>query len=51
MKLFSCNIYNNGILERKFIPCTRTSDNTIGLYDLAKDKFYENKGTGVFIGG
>ena len=51
MRLFSCNIYNNGVLERKFIPCIRSSDNTIGLYDLAKDKFYENKGTGVFIGG
>ena len=51
MRLFSCNIYNNGILERKFIPCIRTSDNTIGLYDLSKDKFYENKGAGVFIGG
>lgn len=51
MRLFSCNIYNNGILERKFIPCIRMSDNAIGLYDLAKNKFYENKGTGVFIGG
>ena len=51
MRLFSCNIYNNGVLERKFIPCVRTSDNAIGLYDLAKDKFYENKGTSVFVGG
>lgn len=51
MRLFSCNIYDKGILERKFIPCLRTSDNAVGLYDLAKNKFYENKGTGAFTGG
>jgi hypothetical protein len=51
MKLYSCNIYNNGVAIRKFIPCLRDEDNAIGLYDLVGNHFYENKGTGTFIGG
>jgi hypothetical protein len=51
MKLYSCNIYNNNVAVRKFIPCSRNEDNAIGLYDLVTEKFYENKGTGTFIGG
>ena len=51
MKLYSCNIYNNNVAVRKFIPCYRDEDNAIGLYDLVTEKFYENKGTGTFIGG
>lgn len=32
-------------------PCYRKSDNVIGLYDIANNKFYEIKGTGSFIKG
>lgn len=51
MRLYSCNIYDNGLAIRKFVPCSRDEDGAIGLYDLVTDKFYENKGTGAFIGG
>lgn len=49
MRLYSCNIYDNGMAIRKFVPCYRNEDGAIGLYDLVTNKFYENKGTGVFI--
>ena len=51
MRLYSCTIYNNSLAVRKFVPCTRVADGVIGLYDLVGKKFYENKGTGTFIGG
>ncbi len=50
-KLYSCQIYNNDVLVRSFIPCYRTSDNVAGLYDLVNKVFYENAGTGTFLIG
>lgn len=49
-KLYSCRIYDNGILIRNFIPCIN-EENEIGLYDFVNSKFYGNAGTGVFIPG
>lgn len=49
-KLYSCKIYDNGILVRDFIPCIN-EENEAGLYDLVNSKFYGNAGTGVFISG
>ena len=46
-----CQIYENNILVRNFIPCYRKSDNEIGLYDLVNDVFYTNAGTGTFLKG
>lgn len=50
MKLYSCRIYNNGLLVRDFIPC-RNASGTIGLYDLVNGQFYTNAGTGTFTAG
>lgn len=50
-KLYSFQIYDNDTLIRDFIPVKRDSDSVYGLYDLANDVFYENQGTGSFIGG
>lgn len=47
MRLYSCKIYNNGILARNFIPCT-DPNGEIGLYDSVNGVFYENMGLGVF---
>ena len=47
LKLYSCQIYDNGVLVRNFIPCINPSGE-IGLYDTVNKKFYDNKGTGVF---
>lgn len=49
-KLFACKIYDNGTLVRDFVPAKRTSDDTVGLYDIANGVFYTNAGTGTFVG-
>ena len=50
MKLYSCQIYDNGTLVRQFVPCINP-DGEVGLYDLVGRKFYGNTGTGVFTAG
>lgn len=50
VKLYSCQIYNNGTLVRNFIPC-KNSNGTVGMYDLVNSTFYTNAGTGVFSAG
>lgn len=49
VKLYSCQIYDNGILVRDFVPCLSDADG-IGLYDMVEGKFYGNAGTGAFTG-
>ena len=49
MKLYSCQIYDNGTLVRDFVPCINASGE-VGLYDLVGKQFYGNAGTGIFTG-
>lgn len=49
-KLYYCQVYENGLLIRDFVPCSNSSG-SIGLYDLVEGKFYGNIGTGTFIAG
>lgn len=46
----SCQIYDNGVLVRDFIPCLNP-DKKPGMYDLVEGKFYGNAGTGEFVVG
>lgn len=39
-KLYSCKIYDNGVLVRDFIPCTNP-DGISGLWDSVNDMFYK----------
>lgn len=48
MKLYSCQIYDNNVLLRNFIPCQRKSDSVLGLFDIVGQTFYVNSGTGIF---
>ncbi len=50
MKLYSCQIYDNDIPVRNFIPCENPS-RVIGLYDLIGKKFYTNAVAGNFTAG
>ena len=50
-KIFQCQIYNNDILVRDFVPCYRKSDEVVGMYDTINNAFYTNLGTGTFIKG
>ena len=47
--LYSCQIYDNDVLVRDFVPCIK-DDGEVGLYDLVGKQFYGNAGTGVFTG-
>lgn len=49
MRMTSCQIYDNGILVRDYIPAKQNGK--IGLYDKANKKFYPNIGTGEFLYG
>lgn len=49
MKLYSCQIYDNGTLVRDFHPCIDASG-AVGLYDFVGKQFYGNAGTGAFTG-
>ena len=48
VKVWYCQIYDNGTLVRDYIPCKNNGE--FGLYDLVEGKFYGNAGTGVFAG-
>ena len=49
-RLYSMQIYDNGILVRDYVPCTN-STGVAGLYDMANGVFYQNAGTGTFAVG
>lgn len=46
----SCQIYDNGVLVRDFIPC-KNADGEIGMYDTVNAVFYGNAGTEQFVSG
>lgn len=50
LKLYSCQIYDNGTLVRDFIPCKNTGG-AVGLWDDVNSVFYGNAGTGTFTAG
>ena len=46
VRLYSCKIYDNGVLVRNFIPVIRKIDNKPGMFDKITKQFYTNAGTG-----
>lgn len=50
-KVYSCKIYDGGLLVADYVPCYRKADNEIGLYDLVSHTFKTNSGTGTFAKG
>ncbi len=50
LKIYSCQIYDNGTLARDFVPCIN-AEGTAGMYELVDDIFYGNAGSGTFITG
>lgn len=49
-RIYSCQIYDNDVLVRDFIPCINSSG-VAGFYDNVNGKFYTNKGSGTFTTG
>lgn len=50
VRIYDCQIYDNGTLVRDFVPCSNASG-TVGMWDNVNGVFYENAGTGAFIAG
>lgn len=50
LKVYSCQIYDNGTLIRDYVPCVN-ADGKAGLYDMVNGLFYTNAGTGNFVLG
>ena len=50
IELYLCEIWDNDVLVRNFIPCKNPS-NVVGMYDTVNDVFYSNAGSGSFIAG
>ena len=50
MKLYSCQIYDNGTIIRDYIAA-KLSDGTVGLYDKLHGLLYINVGSGDFTAG
>lgn len=50
LRIYYCQIYDNGTLIRYYIPCVKSSD-VVGMYDIVNDVFYSNAGTGTFTAG
>lgn len=50
-ELYHCKISKGGIVVSELIPCIRDADSAVGMYDIVRDTFFENSGTGDFIYG
>lgn len=48
--LYYCQAYDNGLLERDYIPAM-LANGEVGLYDRVFHAFYRNAGTGEFTAG
>lgn len=49
-KVWGCQITQNDVLVRNFVPCKNTS-NVVGMYDTVSGTFFTNDGTGDFVAG
>lgn len=50
-RMYYWKMTENGVVMRHMIPCYRTSDSVIGMYDLIGKRFYTNAGSGTFTKG
>ena len=49
--MFSCQMYDNGVIIRNFAPAIKNSTHEVGVHDKVNDVFYGNAGTGDFLYG
>jgi len=50
-KLYAAYIWQNGTLQRNFVPCYRVADGLTGLYDLVTETFFPSEGDSPFLRG
>ena len=51
IQLYELKISEGSKVTYHFVPCYRTNDTAIGLYDIMHGVFYTNSGSGSFIKG
>ena len=49
VRLYKLKIYDGETLIRDYVPCYRTNDNVIGLFDKVNATFITNQGKGIFL--
>ena len=49
-KIYNMQIYDDDVMVRDFVPCFNCVLGEYGLFDRLNDKFYRNRGTGIFGG-
>lgn len=47
--IYGYKVWKNNILVSECIPCLRNSDNVAGVYDVIREQFITNAGSGVFF--
>lgn len=50
IRLYSCQIWDNDVLVRDYVPCLNAS-NVAGLYDMVNGVFYGDAAGGAFVAG
>lgn len=50
-RIYSFAVRRNGYRVVDLVPCYRKSDSVIGLFDLVRQVFYTNAGSGTFVKG
>jgi hypothetical protein len=50
-KVYEYWLYEGDTLVQHMLPAKRNSDSVLGMYDVVNDVFYQNAGTGTFVGG
>ena len=49
--IYGYKVWKNNILVSECVPCVRNSDNVAGVYDVIREQFITNVGSGVFTVG
>ena len=47
--IYGYKVWKNNILVSECVPCVRNSDNVAGVYDVIREQFITNAGTGTFF--
>ena len=51
VRIFETKFYRDGNLIKHFVPAYYQNSSEYGMYEIIEGKWYENQGTGKFIGG
>lgn len=50
-RIYTCEVWDNGELTAKFIPCYRKQDNAVGMYEIVSGNFYTSETSTPFTKG